>query len=70
MSERLGRLQRLARLFAELADAGNDVEVERALDLCLGFADRIIHERNIEEALAQLLREPEQIAGNPLQLLN
>ena len=35
----LSRLQRLATVFAELVEAGDDVEAIRALDLCLVFAD-------------------------------
>ena len=47
-------LDRLAEAFAELAETGNDVELEKALGLCLGFADTIVPEPDIDEAFAEL----------------
>ena len=47
-------LQQLAGAFAELAQTGNDDELISALDLCLGFADKIVHDCNVDEMLAKL----------------
>jgi hypothetical protein len=41
----MSRLQALARALNDLADKANDSELENALELCLGFADRITVER-------------------------
>ena len=41
----MSRLQLLAMALNDLADKANDSELENALELCLGFADRITVER-------------------------
>jgi hypothetical protein len=41
----MSRLQALAMVLNDLADQANDSELENALELCLGFADRIGLER-------------------------
>ena len=41
----MSRLQALAMVLNDLADQANDSELENALELCLGFADRIDVER-------------------------
>jgi hypothetical protein len=41
----MSRLQALAMVLNDLADQANDFELENALELCLGFADRIDVER-------------------------
>jgi hypothetical protein len=41
----MSRLQALAMVLDDLADQANDSELENALELCLGFADRIDVER-------------------------
>jgi hypothetical protein len=70
MSSRPSRLQQLAVLFAEFAEAADDLEVDRALELCLGFGDRIICDREVEERIVELLRDSERTERNPLQRTN
>jgi hypothetical protein len=41
----MSRLQALAVALSDLADKANDSELENALELCLGFAERISVER-------------------------
>ena len=41
----MSRLQALATALNDLADKANDSELENALQLCLGFADRITVQR-------------------------
>jgi hypothetical protein len=41
----MSHLQALATVLNDLADHANDSELENALELCLGFADRIDIER-------------------------
>jgi hypothetical protein len=68
MSEDIDRLRRLAVLFAELAEAADDIELDRALGLCLGFADRLIRDRAIDETPASLPRgceRTETLASRP-----
>jgi hypothetical protein len=62
-------LQRLADAFAELAETGNDAELEKALDLCLEFADTVMPEPNIDEAFAEL-RERNGTKRNPVRRIN
>ena len=61
-------LQQLAETFAQLAETGNDAELEEALDLCLGFTDRLMRERN-DEPLAEL-SESGSTQKNPIRWLN
>jgi hypothetical protein len=55
----MSRLQALALALNDLADKANDSELENALELCLGFADRIGVERpdghGIDEAMETTL---------------
>jgi hypothetical protein len=46
-------LQRLADALAELAETGDAAELAKALGLCLGFADTIMREADIDEAFAE-----------------
>jgi hypothetical protein len=48
-------LQQLSEALAELADAGDEIELKTALTLCRGFADRIVRDRDIEGSLAERL---------------
>ena len=60
-------LHRLAKALAELAETGNYAELEKALDLCLRFADTIGREPN-DETFAEL---PESgTKRSPVRLLN
>jgi hypothetical protein len=52
-------LQRLADVLAELAQTGNDAELEEALGLCLVFADIVMPEPNIDELFAELRERSE-----------
>jgi hypothetical protein len=56
----MSRLQVLAMALNDLADKANDSELENALELCLGFADRITVERldgqeSIDEPMETML---------------
>jgi hypothetical protein len=55
----MSRLQALALALNDLVDKANDSELENALELCLGFADRIGGERpdghEIDEAMETTL---------------
>jgi hypothetical protein len=62
-------LQRLAKAFAELAETGNDAELEKALDMCLSFADTLGREPNIDETFAEL-PECGGTTSNPVRRLN
>ena len=62
-------LQQLAEVFAELAQTGNEEELISALDLCLGFADRIVDDYNVDEMLAKL-SESDKTERTPIRRLN
>jgi hypothetical protein len=62
-------LQRLADALSELAETGNDAELEEALGLCLGFADIVMPEPNIDEAFAEL-RERSETKISPVRRIN
>jgi hypothetical protein len=68
-------LQQLAEVFAELAQiaelaqTGNEEELISALDLCLGFADRVVHDYNVDEMLAKL-SESDKTERTPIRRLN
>ena len=63
-------LQRLAETFAELAENGNDTELENALELCLGFADRITHNCGDNDDSLKELREPSATERKSVRRLN
>ena len=65
----MNALQRLAETFAELAENGNDTELENALELCIGFADRITHNVDNDNSLTKL-REPGGTERNPVRRFN
>jgi len=66
----MNALQRLAETFAELAENGNDSELENALELCLGFADRIAHNRSDNGGSLTELRVPGATERNSVRRLN
>ena len=66
----MNALQRLAETFAELSETGNDTELESALELCLGFADRITHNRGDKDDSLKELREPDETERNSVRRLN
>ena len=59
-------LERLAETLTELAETGNDADLEGALGLCLGFSDMVMHELNIDPDL----RERERTEQDPIRRLN
>ena len=48
-------VEQLSEALAKLADAGDDIELKKALMLCRGFADKIVRDRDIESSLAERL---------------
>ena len=62
-------LQRLADVLTELAETGDAVELEKALNLCLEFADTVMPEPMIDEAFAEL-RERSGLKRNPVRRIN
>lgn len=62
-------LRRLAEALAELAANGSNKELIIALDLCIGFADTITADRDLDAMLAEL-SESASTHRNPLHLPN
>ena len=64
----MNALQRLAETFAELAENGNDSDLENALELCLGY--RITHNRSDDGGSLTELRVPGATERNSVRRLN